>query len=91
MSFQRRVVCAAIRTKNGEIILGARHFDALMRRTNDLAEEAYQGFRFAEQGFIDQKGIFMTREEAWDVAKNANQIIRECGSCEGALYSENLY
>jgi hypothetical protein len=44
-----------------------------------------------EQGFIDNKGNFLTREEAWVVAEREGQIIRRACSDEGVLYSENLY
>jgi hypothetical protein len=48
----------------------------------------------AEQGFIDQKGKFLNREEAYVIAEAAGQVIgkvipRRCGRPE--LYSENLY
>ena len=44
------------------------------------------------QGFIDNYGDWLTREEAWYVAETAGQIIRqtEYGRV-GYLYSENLY
>ena len=45
----------------------------------------------AEQGFVDQFGVFLTREEAWDVASKAGQIVRRVGGDGGCLYSENLY
>lgn len=46
----------------------------------------------AEQGFIDQWGTFMTREQAWRVAEVAGQILyRVGGDYNGTLYSENLY
>jgi hypothetical protein len=44
-----------------------------------------------EQGFIDQFGVFMTREEAYVVAKAAGQIKYRCGGDDGVLFSENLY
>ena len=44
-----------------------------------------------EQGFIDQRGEFMTREEAHKVATESGQIIRRCGGDDGRLFSENLY
>jgi hypothetical protein len=44
-----------------------------------------------EQGFIDQRGEFMTREEAHKVATKSGQIIRRCGGDDGRLFSENLY
>lgn len=43
-----------------------------------------------EQGFIDQFGVFLSREEAWEVANAVGQIFRKV-SGEGTLYSENLY
>ena len=47
-----------------------------------------------KQGFIDQYGVFMTRQEAWKVAEAADQINYRCGGDDkygGTLYSENLY
>jgi hypothetical protein len=81
------VVCAAIR-KSGHIICGARHYDQIMRSALYLMNE--KPIRW-EQGFIDQRGNFLTREEAWMVADSAGQIRRRCGGDEGHLYSENLY
>ena len=43
------------------------------------------------QGFIDQRGNFLTREEAWIVAEASGQIIRRVGGDGKKLYSENLY
>lgn len=48
----------------------------------------------AAQGFIDQWGVFMDRQEVWKVAEAAGQILHRCGgdtSNGGTLYSENLY
>lgn len=85
-----RVVCAANRRSDGLIVCGARHHDTLMRnmieRTGGKAEWAG-----SEQGFIDQFGNFLTREEAHIIATRHNQIIRRCGGDESTLYSENLY
>jgi hypothetical protein len=44
-----------------------------------------------EQGFVDQYGNFMTREEAWEIAQAAGQIRRPEGGAPGTLYSEHLY
>lgn len=85
----RRVVCAAIRGKAGRVICSARHFDDLMRR--QVAADVFGDWSVAEQGFIDQRGEFMTREEAHKIATEAGQIIRRCGGDEGRLFSENLY
>jgi len=43
-----------------------------------------------DQGFVDQFGDWMDRKEAWKVATDQNQIVREVSS-PGTLYSENLY
>lgn len=83
----RRVVCAANRNREtGRIICGARHWDKIMR-SQKLPEEKFTGW---DQGFIDQFGDYMSREEAWVVALEQNQIRLEV-SAPGTLYSENLY
>jgi hypothetical protein len=90
---QRKIVCAANRCKDtGQVILGIRHYDFFMR---EQLSNAY-GFISdeTEQGFVDQKGVFLTRTEAWAVAEAAGQIARRVGGDDtngGTLYSENLY
>ena len=84
----RRIVCAAMR-KGGRVITGARHFDKVMRSQMN-ATEGILWWKDCDQGFIDQYGDFMTREEAWIVAENQGQIFREV-STPGLLFSENLY
>lgn len=89
----RRIVCAANRDHNGLIICGARHFDKVMQ----LAMCHIPGDHHVkdwDQGFIDQRGDFLTRTEAWPIAEAAGQIIRRCGGDDtdgGTLYSENIY
>jgi len=83
-----RVVCAANRRQeDGWIICGARHWDKVMR--SQITDTDKSGSW--EQGFIDQFGDFLTREEAWVVAAAQNQIRRRCGGDGVRLYSENLY
>lgn len=82
---ERRIVCAAIRDGHGSIICGPRHWDKICRSTKHDAWE---------QGFVDQRGEFLTREEAWKVAEAAGQILRRVGGDSingGRLFSENLY
>jgi len=43
------------------------------------------------QGFVTNKGEFLTREEAWIIALAEGQIIRRCGGDGEKLFSENLY
>ena len=65
---KRVIVCAANRIKSGLIVLGVRHCDELMHsQVRDLT--------CSEQGFIDNDGDFLTREEAWGVAAMADQIM----------------
>lgn len=84
----RRIVCAANRKRfTGEIVLGIRHFDAFMRQQETEGDPI-------DQGFIDNRGNFHSREGAWQIAVSANQIIRRVGGDDkngGTLYSENLY
>jgi hypothetical protein len=86
----QRVVCAAIRHPvTGLVICGARHFDPIMHAVVDKLRQP--DWAFADQGFIDQFGNFLTREEALAIAKENGQILRECGGDDKELFSENLY
>ena len=48
-----------------------------------------EDWKSAEQGFIDQYGDFVTREDALPIARAAGQIRGKIGTKE--LFSENLY
>jgi hypothetical protein len=90
---QRRVVCAACKMSDGTLVLGARHGDGCMIATADRLGKK-RSHDPDDQGFIDQRGVFMTRQEAWKVAEAAGQILYRCGGDTrdgGTLYSENLY
>jgi len=93
MTVQRRVVCAAIRAEYGELLLGIRHYSADM--CNQIIQRA-DGTKFLhrhedDQGFVDQWGGYMTREEAFAVATAAGQIVRPEACQHGLLFSEGLY
>ena len=88
---QRFVVCAANRNKEGKIVAGARHWDSVMRGQILIDGKRPKNWFDAEQGFIDQSGVFLTRQEAWVIAKAANQIKYWNGHNEGTLFSEDLY
>ena len=79
---KRRVVCAALRDKNGTIVCGPRHWDSICRVSS---KEIW------EQGFVDQHGVFLIREEAWVLAEEAGQIIRRVDGDGAQLFSENIY
>lgn len=93
----RRVVCAAIRAADGEVLPGIRHYSRDMHRQ---IEQRRDGEKFVrrhdpDQGFVDQFGAYMTREEAYLVAQAAGQIVRpdlcSTGLDGPKLYSEGLY
>jgi hypothetical protein len=90
-------VCVAIRASDGSLLLGIRHYDKSMY---DQIERRVDGYKFEwrfdeNQGFVDQHGVFMSREEAYQVAQAAGQIAypEACGNGLNGpkLYSEGLY
>ena len=86
------VVCAAIK-KGDTIVAGARHYDKVMHsQLIAMNESMTYGLNWKE-GFIDQFGDFLTREEAMIIAQRAGQEInyRGCGGSTSTLYSEGLY
>jgi hypothetical protein len=87
---ERQIVCAAIRNKNGRIICGARHYDSVMH-SQILASNDDWTKSEIDQGFIDQRGAFLTRQEAYIIATERGQIKRRVGGDDGKLFSENLY
>lgn len=88
----RRIVCAAM-INQGIIVLGARHYDKLMHEHINLLKKSGGSWNKAAetQGFIDQWGNFINREDALIVALAAGQRIKRCGGDENCLYSDNLY
>jgi hypothetical protein len=87
------IVCAALLHKeSGRIMLGVRHYCPRMREQINASEgvDFWKGAGI-EQGFVDQYGRFLNREDAHKIAKEKNQIRRRCGGDDETLYSENLY
>lgn len=93
---KRRVVIAAYRFfKSGleYIAIGPRHGDPTMRLHMDLICNVLgekPAHKDVDQGFIDQWGNFMDREEALVIAKKQNQILEKQGY-DKELFSEDLY
>lgn len=89
----RVVVMAANRYSNGTMLVGLRHWDANMAAQWEALSAAglLPNEPDPEQGFLDNRGRFLTRRRAWIVAERAGQIIRTPGDKVGYLYSENLY
>ena len=82
------IVSAAQRNDDGLIIASPRHKDPVCRALEAAIGGNWKG---AEQGFVDSRQNFLTREEALVVALKQNQRRRRCGGDEHRLYSENLY
>lgn len=86
----RQVVCAALR-KDGLVICSARHYSG---HTREIIKRLGLSFGGWEQGFIDQNDVFLTREEAYLIAKERGQVsLEELEWLNGrvSLISENLY
>jgi len=91
---QQTIVCAAC--KSGSIILcGVRHWDKIMNKLFAKIKVAYPDLRSSgfEQGFVDQFGKFLTREEAMEIVKENGQPFdkERNGGSDKELYSEGLY
>ena len=99
-----RVVCAAMLMDDGLVVPGVRHFSPDMRAILRRIYGDKYHLRVKEQGFIDARGQFLSREEAWRVADRNGQIFLYDPSGKGrlipqpanqgsteTLFSENLY
>ena len=93
----RRVVSAAIRATDGTVLIGIRHYS---RDMHDQIAARFDGEKFKhrhdeDQGFVDQHGRYLTREQAYKVAEAAGQIAYPDACGKGLagpkLYSEGLY
>lgn len=94
------ILCAAIKRKEPRpvprnpywegmndilnIELGYRHHDIMIRFYGELDTKPNA------QGFYTSHGRFVSREEGYEIAKAAGQIMQISGG-EGTLYSEDLY
>jgi hypothetical protein len=88
---KRRVSCAAIKCDDGTVVTGARHYSPDMRR---LMERIYgEGYwkHEAEQGFVDNRGDFLTREQAFVLARESGQCPHLPADGVACLFSEDLY
>lgn len=86
------VVCAANYYPVVDLLVcGARHYDGVMREVLNTIDYPHYKREGYQQGFIDQFGNFLTREEAWVIATANGQICRDVDTTPGKLYSEHLY
>ena len=74
-------------------VYGLRHYDPFMRKQIKELEKQYNyDLLDWEQGFLTNKGRFVDRKEAMEIAKAQNQVIRLSGSPNiDILFSEDLY
>lgn len=63
-----------------------RHHHVLVVIYKEHGESTYN-----EQGFLDNEGKFLTREEAFVIAKAAGQIKDITATCGDRLYSEDIW
>jgi len=87
----RYIVCAANQHKSipSLLVTGARHYDQVMQ--NQIEAMGMSHHDFHEQGFIDQFGIYISREDAMIIAIENGQSLRDIGYEGKSLFSENLY
>ena len=85
---KQRVVSMAACIVDGHLIVGNRHFCPVMSLQLDLLG-IRGGSKPSDQGFVDQFGVYMTREEAYIVAKAAGQLKYHEDGWEEVLYSES--
>jgi hypothetical protein len=85
------VICAAIKTRSGEIVRGHRHSDCI--RTMVTMRLPKYRTDLDEQGFITSQNRFVGRVEGWHIQKSAG--IESCKSggynSDKRLFSEDLY
>ena len=74
-------------------VYGLRHYDLFMRKQIKELEKQYNyALLDWEQGFLTNKGRFVGRIEAMEIAKEQGQVIRLSGSPNtDILFSEDLY
>ena len=94
--FPRKVVCSAVVvTKNsGEevTLVGIRHWDKFMRSQAFAFDCTKDCYREEKQGFLDQWGIYMSREEAMQVVIASGQPFDLERNCDDEiLYSEGVW
>ena len=76
--------------KTGIVICGFRHSDIIsILPTNNHFRNDGKEYN-CTQGFITNKGRFVNREEAYSIAKKADQLLNDFEG-KSKLFSENIY
>ena len=87
------IVCAA-QSFDGFVIPSVRHFCPVFWILHDKILDVGISLAYVkdiQEGFITNRGRFVSREEAYAIATDNNQIIRLCPTVSNKLYSEMLY
>jgi hypothetical protein len=82
-----RIVAAAVK-RDGVVFTGVRHGHVIRDMVAvGFLTDIKKPILYSEQGFIDSRGNYWQRDDAWQVAFEAGQITAE----HGTLYSEDLW
>ena len=74
-----------IEKTNSEVVLCGRRHGDIFKQLSLLGFEPRKGYKEIAQGFINHKGDFLTREQAFEHAKECGQITEETIKAAGAL------
>lgn len=85
-----KIICAANKLPNGVMLVGARHWDTIMRAQFRAMGGTNAPHSEIQQGFIDQRGNFYTRNQALKLCIKNGQIEKGKFS-DTELFSEDLY
>lgn len=80
-----QIICAAVRSKCGQVIRCHRHFDGIRALV-------YRGLEMRDQGFIASDGIYYGRRRAYLIQLLAGIKSHDPGGYRGRqLFSEDVY
>lgn len=91
---QQRIVSAAVRLKDGRVIMCVRHLDMVFHTALGVPLGSAQHHEIVAghtDGFVDSRGEFFERRDSWHIADQAGQIVRDRDWQTGSLHSEHLY
>lgn len=84
------VICAAIKTKDGVVIRGHRHADAIYTAMRMRYKET--DLSYADQGFVTSRNRYVGRSEGREIQDAAGiPSASPEGYMRGTLFSEDLY
>lgn len=95
-----RIVCAALRAEDGDVLIGIRHYSLdMVKQINSRADgDKFRKLSGRNKGFVDQHGTYYDRFEAYKIAEKEGQLRGGSFSFNWSpkdlayrLYSENLY